>query len=265
MAAGSPQREAKSDNYPSAFKMRDVAPITHTPRYGLERGRTRPQARGQSGIPVNQVVAVAVKILDRFMHGHNRLVCDEMSCRCSQKDNQDAYFKINSACRLPTNSDPGADSVCVCMCVRSDRDSRLAYIGLHAGFLNSTLPSLHATCSLPLCPRALPAKATCCCRYRGCKNFNNPHKLLSKCSTVEGQWSAQSLVFLSCADCASSFQHITRQLLAYYSDFLVAFVSVSMGDFFCCCTECCFAEVVASVLHRPATFGFLLLQSSQQQ
>lgn len=55
------------------LKRRD---ITHTAVHFRERLHTFKSTKGQSGIQVNQVVAVAVKILDRFMHGRNRFVCN---------------------------------------------------------------------------------------------------------------------------------------------------------------------------------------------
>lgn len=76
MAAGSPQKEAKSDNYLAAFKSSDFKLITHTKVHFRERLHAHESTKGQSEIQVNQVVAVAVKMLYHFTHGHNRLVCN---------------------------------------------------------------------------------------------------------------------------------------------------------------------------------------------
>lgn len=191
-----------------------------------------------------------------------------VSCRCSQKDNQDTFFKISSTFRLPTTSDLGADSVRVRVCVCSVRRRQQA--GLHwlTCWLSQQRPPFTPRHLFPpTLPTCTSSKSQCCC-YRGWKNFNNPHKLLSKCSTVEGQWSAQSSVWMfrmSCDDATVIPAH-HKTIISYYSDFLEALVLNTTARFFCCCcTECCSAEVVASVLDQLATFGFLLMQSSQQQ
>lgn len=168
----SSEREAKSDNYLAAFK--GVASHwSHTMVRLRERLRASDRAKERSRIQVNQVAAVAVE-------GHD---CNRLVCGCSQRHNLGAFLQIiSSGYKLPTNSRRRQ-----CVCERPDRQQA----GLHwltCWLLSSALPSLHATCSLPLCPRALPAMASCCCCwYRGSKNFNDPRKLLSKCAPVEGQ------------------------------------------------------------------------------